>query len=90
MECLRYIKFWHLWLKQEDKLIEWKTKGKAKALRINATYSRREPQFFWEKTGAIRLVLVGLTTGWPADKMRVEIKIFKILYKLNYSDCYFF
>ena len=25
--------------------------------------------------------------GWLADEMWVEIEIFKILYKLSYSDC---
>ena len=34
------------------------------------------------------LPLVGLTAGWLADEMRVDFKIFKILYKLNYSDFY--
>ena len=45
---------------------------------------RRELPFFWEKTEPICLALVGLTAGWPADEMRVEIEIFKILYKVNY------
>ena len=41
--------------KQEDKLIEWKTKGQAKMLNINILWYtscfRRELPFFGEKTG---------------------------------------
>ena len=32
----------------------------------------------------------GRLTGSLADEIQVEFKIFKILYRLNYSDCYFF
>ena len=74
-----------------------KDQRQAKALRIKLMFFsitdscfRCELPFFWEKTGPIRLALVGLTAGWLAEEMRVEIEIFKILYKLNYSDCYFF
>ena len=39
------------------------------------------------------LPLVGLRAGWPAgwlaDEMGVDFKIFKFLYRLNYSDFYF-
>ena len=45
-------------------------------------------------TGPICLTLVGLQygrlAGRQADKIRVEFEIFKILYMLNYLDCYFF
>ena len=51
----------------------------------------------WEKTGPMLLPLVGLTAGWLSgwlavwltDEMRVDFEIFKILYRLNYSDFYF-
>ena len=33
--------------------------------------------------------LAGWLAGWQADEMLVDFKIFKILYKLNYSDFYF-
>ena len=36
----------------------------------------------------ICLVLVGLKAGWLADETWVEVKIFKIPYRLNYSDFY--
>ena len=42
-----------------------------------------------EKAGPVLLPLVGLTAGWLADKMRVDFKIFKILYRPNYSYFYF-
>ena len=31
----------------------------------------------------------GRLAGWLADEIRVDFKIFKILYRLNYSDFYF-
>ena len=40
--------------------------------------------------GPMHLKLVGLTAGRLAVKIWVEFKGFKILYWLNYSDCYFF
>ena len=33
--------------------------------------------------------LAGWLAGWLADEMRVDFKIFKILYRLNYSDFYY-
>ena len=41
MECSYYVKFWHLWLKQEDKLIVCKTKGQVMALRTNDLWYNR-------------------------------------------------
>ena len=35
------------------------------------------------------VALVDLMAGWPADKMWVELEIFKIPYRLNYSDFYY-
>ena len=32
----------------------------------------------------------GRLTGWLADEMRVDFKILKILYRLDYLDFYFF
>ena len=32
VECLWYVKFWHLCLKQEVKSMEWMTKGQTMAL----------------------------------------------------------
>ena len=34
MECLWYVKVWHLCFKQGDQSIEWITKGQAMALKI--------------------------------------------------------
>jgi len=53
--------------------------------------------FLCEKSGAIALVLPGLTTGWltgwlagqPADKIVLNLGIFKIIYLMKYSSfCY--
>ena len=33
-----------------------------------------------EKSGAILLVLVGLTAGWQSDEIREDLKNFEILY----------
>ena len=33
--------------------------------------------------------LAGWPAGWLADEMGVDFEIFKILYRLNYSDFYF-
>ena len=41
------------------------------------------------KTGPLDLVLVGLTAGLQADKIRLHYAIVKILYRLNYLDFYF-
>ena len=40
------------------------------------------------KTGPIRLALVGFTAGRLADKIRLDCKILKIFYRLNYLDFY--
>jgi len=45
-----------------------------------------------EKSGAIALVLLGLTAGWlagrlagwPADKIVLNLEIFKIIYWMKY------
>ena len=44
-----------------------------------------------EKTGPMLLWLVGLMAGKQAqaDEIRVDFEIFKILYRLTYSDFYF-
>ena len=50
-----------------------------------------------EKAGPVLLLLVGLMAGWQAgwlagwlaDKMQVDFKILKILYRLNYLYFYF-
>ena len=31
----------------------------------------------------------GRLAGWLADEMRVQVEIFKIAYRLNYSDFYY-
>ena len=31
----------------------------------------------------------GRQAGWLANEMRVEVKVFKILHGLNYSDIYY-
>ena len=41
------------------------------------------------QTGPLDLVLVGLTAGLQADKIRLDCAIVKILYRLNYLDFYF-
>ena len=90
MECLWYVKFWHLCLKQEDKLKEWEAKGQVIVVRINLLWYNRFVFYIWiaiflRKTGPIHLALVGLTAGWQT-KCRCK---FKILYWLNYSDFYY-
>ena len=94
IECLRYVKFWHLCFKQEDQLIEWMTKGQAMALRINILHYngfifRQQLPFFWEKTGPPHLALVDFVAGRLADEIELDFEIFKILYRLNYLDFYF-
>ena len=69
MECLWYVKLWHLCFKQEDQSIEWMTKGQAMALRVNVLRNkgfvfRQQSPILWEKTGPLHLALVGLTAGW--------------------------
>jgi len=49
--------------------------------------------FLGEKSGAIALALLGLTAGWlaglSADEIVLNLKIFKIIYRINYlSFCY--
>ena len=102
MECLWYVKLWHLCFKQEDQLIEWMTKGQAMALRVNVLRNkgfvfRQQSPILWERTGPLHLALVGLTAGWQAgwqagwlaDEIRLDFEILKILYRLNYLDFYF-
>ena len=102
MECLWYVKLWHLCFKQEDQSIEWMTKGQAMALRVNVLRNkgfvfRQQSPILWEKTGPLHLALVGLTAGWLAgwlagrlaDEIRLDFEILKILYRLNYLDFYF-
>ena len=94
MECLWYVKFWHLCFKQEDQLIEWITKGQAMVLRVNVLWYkgfifRQQPPILWEITGPLHLALVGLTVGRQADEIRLDFEILKILYRLNYFDFYF-
>jgi len=40
--------------------------------------------FLCEKSGAIALVLPGLTAGWLADKIVLNLEIFKIIYWIKY------
>ena len=95
--CAWYVKFWHLCLKQEDQLIEWMTKGQAMVLNMHILRYNRFVFRQWlpsslEKTGPICLALVGFTgrqAGRQADEIGMSCKIFKNLYKLNYSDSYF-
>ena len=88
----------YVWLKQRDKLIEWKTKGQAKALRINVfRYNRfmfkyidhlsceKDWTYMPRASGSY-----GQLAGWLADEIQVEFEIFKILYRVYYLDCYFF
>jgi len=45
--------------------------------------------FSGEKSGAIALVLPGLTAGRLADEIVLNLKIFKIIYQMKYlSFCY--
>jgi len=46
--------------------------------------------FLDEKSGAIALVLLGLTAGWQAGRRNnAEFKFFKIIYQIKYSRfCY--
>ena len=97
MECLWYVKLWHLCFKQ-DQSIEWMTKGQAMALRVNILQNkgfvfRQQSPILWEKTGPLHLALVGLTAGRLAgrlaDEIRLDFEILKILYRLNYLDFYF-
>ena len=91
MECLWYVKLWHLCFKQEDQSIEWMTKGQAMALMVNVLRNkgfvfRQQSPILWEKTGPLHLALVGLTAGRLADEIRLDFEILKILYRLNYLD----
>ena len=93
VECLWYFEFEALF-EAISQLIEWTTKGQAMALKINVlrynrVMFRQQSPSLWEKTGPICLVLVGLMAGWQANKIGMNCKIFKILYKLNYLDSYF-
>ena len=94
MECLWCVKFWQLCLKEEDKLIEWKTKGQGMALRVNILQYNRFMFLKWtvillRKNWTHTPSAVGLMAHWLADKMRVRVEILKILYRSNYSDfCY--
>ena len=94
MECLWYVKLWHLCFKQEDQSIEWMTKGQAMALRVNVLRNkgfvfRQQSPILLEKTGPLHLALVGLTAGRLADEIGLDFEILKILYRLNYLDFYF-
>jgi len=42
--------------------------------------------FLCEKSGAIALVLLGLTAGRQADEMVLNLKKFKIIYQMKYSS----
>jgi len=46
--------------------------------------------FLCEKSGAIALVLPGLTAGWQAvsqsDEIVLNLEIFKIIYQIMYSN----
>jgi len=46
--------------------------------------------FLYEKSEAIALVLPGLTAGWQAgrqaDKIVLNLEIFKIIYRMKYSS----
>ena len=93
MECLWYVKFWHLCFKQ-DQSIEWMTKGQAMALRVNVLrykgfVFRQQSPILWEKTGPLHLALVGLMAGRLADEIRLDFQVLKILYRVNYFDFYF-
>ena len=46
--------------------------------------------FLVRKAGPIHLELVGVMAGRQADEIWVESESFKILYRVNYWDCYFF
>ena len=91
MKCLWYVTFWHLCFKQEHQQIEWITKGQVMVLSIcvlqyKGFVFRQHSPFLWE-------MLVFLMAGCPesrlADKMQVDFKIFKFLYRLNYLDLHF-
>ena len=70
-------------------------KGLTKAQWINLNQNNRSVlahrySVLLEKTGPILPSLVGLRQGGrAADRMWVGFKIFKILYRLNYSSFYF-
>ena len=94
MECLWYVKFWHLCFKQ-DQLIEWMTKGQAKALSINVLWYkgflfRQQSSIFWGKTRPyIQRYWVLQQAGRLVDKIWLDFEILKILYRSNYLDVYF-
>ena len=73
IECLWYVKFWHLCFKQEDQSIQWMTKGQAMVLRVNVLWYkgfvfRQQSPVLWEKTGPLHLALVGLMAGRQAGR----------------------
>ena len=91
VECLWYLRFWHLCLRQEDLLIKWTTKRQTVVLRINVLrYNRfmfrQWSPFLWKKW-TNKLTTSG-SYGRLANKIWVDLKIFKILYRLNYWDFY--
>ena len=90
VECLWYVKFWHLCLKQEYQLIEWISKGQTIALNINIVFGTIDlcldsDHLHCEKNWTHMLSTSG-SYSRLADKIGI---IFKFLYKLNYSDFYF-
>ena len=42
-----------------------------------------------EVSGALYLMILGLTAGWQADKIQVNFEKFKIDYRSKYSTCHF-
>ena len=53
-------------------------------LRYNVFIFRQQSPFLREKTGPLRLALVGLMAGRLANETRLDFEIFAILYRLNY------
>jgi len=45
--------------------------------------------FLCEKSGAIALVLPGLTAGSQADEIELNLEIFKITYWIKYLNFYY-
>jgi len=62
-------------------------------LRNNSFVNLMRLPFLCDKSGAIALVLPGLMVGWlagrQADKILLNLEIFKIIYRIKYSSfCY--
>ena len=53
--------------------------------RNNSFINRMQLPLFCKISGAVHLVLVGLTAGWQADEIQVNFENFRIRYRSRYS-----